>query len=257
MDDEVKKIIGESYKRLPFDLKKTIVSSETRQRLQAVVERHQLYSDQADDLEMETTLVMLGLRPPTDFITNVKNALNVSEEKARAIAEDINAEIFRPVRESLKKIHGITSDQQPTTSNPQPITQTTPVIPAIPKPPTPIVPKPPIPPPPTTDLQPTTYNQQPKLAEKEKTPLERTTPGGHYENGENHLNREEILAGIENPAPARPARIASVASSASIASKPGTGNIVQDKLEGMVRMPKEETDLSKEYSADPYREPLG
>src|SRR3990167_6488265 len=83
MDDEVKKIIGESYKRLPFDLKKTIVSSETRQRVQAVVERHQLYSDQADDLEMETTLVMLGLRPPTDFITNVKKALNVSEENPR------------------------------------------------------------------------------------------------------------------------------------------------------------------------------
>ena len=146
MNDEVKKIIGESYKRLPFDLKKAIVSNETRQRLQAVVERHQLYSDQTDDLEMETALVMLGLRPPADFITNVKNALNVSEEKARAIAEDINTEIFRPVRESLKKIHGI-SEAPPTTP---PLT-----IPPLNLPPTPppIVPKPPppllTPPPPT------------------------------------------------------------------------------------------------------------
>ena len=96
MNDEVKKIIKESYKRLPFDLKKTIVSSETRQHIQAMAEKHQLNSDQAADLETEIAIVLLGLRSPADFIVNVKNALNVPAEKARAIAEDINTEIFRP-----------------------------------------------------------------------------------------------------------------------------------------------------------------
>ena len=224
MNDEVKKIIGESYKRLPFDLKKAIVSNETRQRLQAVVERHQLYSDQTDDLEMETALVMLGLRPPADFITNVKNALNVSEEKARAIAEDINTEIFRPVRESLKKIHGI-SEEPPTTP---PLT-----IPPLNLPPTPppIVPKPPppllTPPPPT--LPAIIENIKPAMPEK----LE------EREN-EAELNREEILAGIENPVLARPARIASLASSAAIASKP--------EIKEVTSKPN--------YQDDPYREPL-
>src|SRR3989338_9874969 len=271
MDENTKTTTG---KIIPEDIRVVILSADTKQKLAGLASKYNLRGVQEGNLEIETNLVLLGLEHPSKFIGNIAKALNLPEEKARAIAEDINTEIFRPVRESLKKIHGITSDQQPTTSNPQPITQTTPVIPAIPKPPTPIVPKPPIPPPPTTDLQPTTYNQQPKLAEKEKTPLERTTPGGHYENGENHLNREEILAGIENPTPARPTSLAakvSLTSPTASASK----DIVQDKLEGMVRMPKSEQDITasiaasaslaskKEeppkpsYQADPYREPLG
>src|SRR3990167_1025942 len=269
-----REFIKEKFEKLPKNLKAAIIAVDYREKITRVGKNFQLNTDKIVALENEITFVMTGLEHPSKFIGNIAKALNLPEEKARAIAEDINTEIFRPVRESLKKIHGITSDQQPTTSNPQPITQTTPVIPAIPKPPSPIVPKPPIPPPPTTDLQPTTYNQQPKLAEKEKTPLERTTPGGHYENGENHLNREEILAGIENPTPARPTSLAakvSLTSPTASASK----DIVQDKLEGMVRMPKSEQDITasiaasaslaskKEeppkpsYQADPYREPLG
>jgi len=243
--------IQKKFTTLSDKLRQVITAVQTAETLQNISEKNNLNTNQTKELGKHCGLVMLGFEPPINFIGNVKSGLNISEEKAGEIAKDINTRIFRQVKEELQKLYRITD----TSKTPPPPITPLPNLPA--KPPAPVVPKPPIPPPPTTDLQPTTYNQQPKLAEKEKTPLERTTPGGHYENGENHLNREEILAGIENPAPARPARIASVASSASIASKPGTGNIVQDKLEGMVRMPKEETDLSKEYSADPYREPLG
>ena len=221
MNDEVKKIIGESYKRLPFDLKKAIVSNETRQRLQAVVERHQLYSDQTDDLEMETALVMLGLRPPADFITNVKNALNVSEEKARAIAEDINTEIFRPVRESLKKIHNISETPPPIMPSP-PVPLPTP-LPTLP-PPKPELAS--IPARPSGGAAPASLEFQ----KKELPPPE----------DETKLNREEILAGIENPVLARPARIASLASSAAIASK--------QEIKEVTSKPN--------YQDDPYREPL-
>ena len=182
MNDEVKKIIGESYKRLPFDLKKAIVSGETRQQVQAIADRHHLLYEQVADLETETALVMLGLRPPADFITNVKGALNLPEEKARAIAEDINTEIFRPVRESLKKIHNIS--------------ETPPPIPPIP-----VVPKP--------------------------LPIRDDSNRG-----------SSILQD-------------------KIGTKP-TSNIVQNKLEGMVRMPHsvEEIKEPPPYVTDPYREPL-
>lgn len=269
MNDEIKKIIGESYKRLPFDLKKAIVSSETRQRIQVVAEKHRLNSDQAADLEIETALVMLGLRSPTDFITNIKNALEAPVEKARVIAEDINAEIFRPVRESLKKIHGITSTDEEIPQRPGVIP------PPIPKPLPPPIPKPPAPfssPLKQEAAELALVKELPKPAEKEKTPLERTTPGGHYENGEDNLNREEILAGIENPVPAR---TASEAAKASLALNSNTGNLVQDKLSGMVRMPLSKEEVrstnyevgenskeskeevrSKKYEVDPYQEPL-
>lgn len=237
MNDEVKKIIAESYKRLPFDLKKAIVASETRQRLQVMAEKHQLSSDQAADLETEMALVMLGLRPPADLITNIKNALDVPVEKARAIAEDINTEIFRPIRESLKKIHGI-SEPPPSPPKQETVLSTFQKK-ELPKPTTDkpeSVPK--------SDLM----SPQLRVGEKEKTPTERTIPGGHFENGENHLNREEILAGIENPVPAKPTR-------------PVSDNIVQDKLSGVVRMPRSVEEVKElppkpSYQTDPYREPI-
>ena len=219
MNDEVKKIIKESYKRLPFDLKKAIVSSETRQHIQAVVEKHQLNSDQAADLETEIAIVLLGLRSPADFIVNVKNALNVPAEKARAIADDINTEIFRPIRESLKKIHGISE------------TPTSPLKP---------------------ELASRVPTPRPQGASGVGTPTPPVVGTSTKElpppEDETKLNREEILEGIENPAPAR---------TASEASKTGTGNIVQDKLAGMVRMPLSEEEVrSTNYEVDPYREPL-
>ena len=249
MNDEVKKIIGEIYKGLPFDVKKAIVSGETRQQVQAIADRHHLLYEQVADLETETALVMLGLRPPADFITNVKGALNLPEEKARAIAEHINTEIFRPVRESLKKIHNIS--------------ETPPPIPPIP-----VVPKPlpirddsnrgssilqdkigTVPPPPKPEL--TSITLPVALASiKELPPPE----------DETKLNREEILRDIENPVPV-PIRVDSNRGSSILQDKIGTkptSNIVQNKLEGMVRMPHsvEEIKEPPPYVTDPYREPL-
>lgn len=191
MNDEVKKIIGESYKRLPFDLKKAIVSSEVRQQMQSIAEKHWLDADQANDLETETALVILGLRPPADFTTNIKNALNLPEEKARAIAEDINVEIFRPVRESLRKIHGIE------TPNPAPMPKP---LPTLPTPPPLVVPKPPAPPAPPTQIP------TPPIPEKPES-VPKSDLGEHQvrlDENEDNFSREEILAGIENPAKAPP-----------------------------------------------------
>ena len=231
MDENTKTTTG---KIIPEDIRVVILSADTKQKLAGLASKYNLRGVQEGNLEIETNLVLLGLEHPSKFIGNIAKALNLPEEKARAIAEDINTEIFRPVRESLKKIHGITSDQQPTTSNPQPITQTTPVIPAIPKPPTPVVPKPPIPPPPKQELasipaRPSGGAASASLAfqKKELPPPE----------DETKLNREDILRDIENPVPTL-ARPASLAAKASLASR------------------KDEKPPKPSYQADPYREPL-
>ena|SRR3989338_7248423 len=232
-----REFIKEKFEKLPKNLKAAIIAVDYREKITRVGKNFQLNTDKIVALENEITFVMTGLEHPSKFIGNIAKALNLPEEKARAIAEDINTEIFRPVRESLKKIHGITSDQQPTTSNPQPITQTTPVIPAIPKPPTPVVPKPPalpVPPPPKPELvsipaRPSGGAASASLAfqKKELPPPE----------DETKLNREDILRDIENPVPTL-ARPASLAAKASLASR------------------KDEKPPKPSYQADPYREPL-
>ena len=58
----------------------------------------------------------MGLAHPAEFVKNIQKTLSLEYEKAKGVGQDVNTEVFRPIRESLKKIHGIT-DQQPTTDD--------------------------------------------------------------------------------------------------------------------------------------------
>ena len=156
------------------------------------------------------------------------------EEKARAIAEDINVEIFRPIRKSLKKIHGIS---EPPPVPPLPIRVdsnrgSSILQDKIGTLPTPVVPKPP----PETN-EPKSFSKSDLVSPQ--IGLEENKISNE---DETKLNREEILHDIENPAP----------------TKPTSSNIVQDKLSGMVRMPQsvEEIKEPPPYTTDPYRELL-
>ncbi|HEY4496038.1 MAG TPA: hypothetical protein VJC04_01635 [Candidatus Paceibacterota bacterium] len=220
-------ILKVKYSLLPLDVRLAIKSEKNSAIIQKIATDFQLRADQDQDvdLENETVLVLLGLEPPADFINNLQKALSVPLDKARAIGQKVNELIFQPIKESLRKIHGLETQN----SSPKPILS--PTITPIQTPPKPelasIVPTPPVVGTSTKELPPP-KTEQPRAGKPED---------------ETKLNREEILAGIENPVRTKPTPLISA-------------NIVQDKLSGMVRMPKEETDLSKEYSADPYREPI-
>ncbi len=105
--DEAREILKDQFERLPEDVRTAITSVDLRNKLRSVAEKHRLHVDQAGALENETMLVMLGLEHPRDYIQNLEREAQVSASEARGIAEDINKEIFRQVRESLKKIHNI------------------------------------------------------------------------------------------------------------------------------------------------------
>ena len=55
----------------------------------------------------EAGYVMLGVTHPNEFIANLAERLEVDKEKARAIAQEINEQIFKKVRDSLRKIHNM------------------------------------------------------------------------------------------------------------------------------------------------------
>ncbi len=55
---------------------------------------------------------MLGATHPKDFIRNLSDKLGVNRETAKKIADDVNQQIFAKVRESLRKLHGITEEKE-------------------------------------------------------------------------------------------------------------------------------------------------
>lgn len=110
--------LKEKYNNLPDDLKEAIFSANSAETIQEIGKKYSLSIEKMGQLADETGLVMLGITHPRDFVPNLSKRLGVDSGTARKIAEDVNEQIFKKVRESLKKLHGITEDKPaaPTTA---------------------------------------------------------------------------------------------------------------------------------------------
>lgn len=103
--------LKEKFQNLPEDIQDAISSVSVGNTMEDVGEKHHLHLDQINELYDETGLVMLGLTHPKDYIKNLQNRLVIDFDFAKKIAADINEQIFRPIRESLKKVHNIEDEE--------------------------------------------------------------------------------------------------------------------------------------------------
>jgi hypothetical protein len=99
--------IEERLAKVPPDIRAAITSTDVAEKVQNIARSHNLHIDQMDELFDETGLMMLGLTKTSEFVGNIATRLNVPREKAAEIAGNVNEKIFAPIRESLKKIHGV------------------------------------------------------------------------------------------------------------------------------------------------------
>lgn len=97
----------EMYLELPEDLKEAYFSVDISDKIAQIGEKHGLEVDKIGYLGEEVGYVLLGIAHPNKFIPNLADKLGINKIKAREIAEEINKEIFFPIRDSLKKIHNI------------------------------------------------------------------------------------------------------------------------------------------------------
>lgn len=102
----------EIYKKLPQDLVDAMFEVDTSNLIRDIGEKHKLNVDKMGELADETGLVMIGITHPNKFISNLTQRLEVDKQKAREIAEDINNNVFKKIRESLKKIHNIRDEEK-------------------------------------------------------------------------------------------------------------------------------------------------
>ena len=99
--------IAQIYDNLPEDLKDAIFGLEMNEIVERIGGETKLNIEQIGDLANETGMVMLGVTHPNEFVANLAERLEADKEKARAIAQEINEQIFKKVRESLRKIHNM------------------------------------------------------------------------------------------------------------------------------------------------------
>lgn len=106
-DDHItEETILQRYDSLPDDLKQSLMGVGTAGELYKIGKNANLGVEKIGRLAEEVGLIILGLTPSQNFISDLKQKLEVTEEKAGEIASEVNARIFLPIRESLKRLHG-------------------------------------------------------------------------------------------------------------------------------------------------------
>lgn len=105
MDEQTQLKIIAQMEKLPADVRQAILSVDLEHKLQEISRRQHLLVDQAGALEIETTLVMIGLEPLSDYTFNLQKNLNVSIVRAKEISFDVSENIFKPIRESLQQMN--------------------------------------------------------------------------------------------------------------------------------------------------------
>jgi len=111
--------LEDKFKNLPKDIQNAISSVSVGKTMEEIGKKYRLHVDKMNELFDETGLVMLGLTHPKDYIKNLQKRLVIDIDTVKKIAADINEQIFRPIRESLKEIHNVVGEDQPSETNRQ------------------------------------------------------------------------------------------------------------------------------------------
>lgn len=102
----------EHFQKLPIHLRNAISSTETSNIISDIAQKHALLIDKTGELAAETGLLMLGITHPNEFVGNLAERLQVDRAAASKIADDINQQIFAPVREHLRAMFGIAQEKE-------------------------------------------------------------------------------------------------------------------------------------------------
>lgn len=102
------------------DLRRAVASSANADKIFEIGKNYNLLVDKMGELASETMYLMLGVTHPDEFVGNLAERLQVDRQTASKIADDINKEIFSPVREHLRGLFNPSASGQATPSPTQP-----------------------------------------------------------------------------------------------------------------------------------------
>lgn len=242
--EEIKKVIKQQYAILPEEIRQALSSAKNTEAVDKIANESRFDEYQTEALEIETSIVLLGLDHPSKFIKNIQNELRIPYDLAKEAAEKINIQVFRPIREALKGIHGIEDNRQPS--------------------------------------PPTNYQLQATSSAKSSlTTIPAEFPGA--ENGKTNITAESILKDIETPRP-KADRQPTTNDQQQRGEELGMGEeselgimnkesgkagekLLEDKLTTISKLPRAEYEHIEEapkksplpgkgYGSDPYREAI-
>lgn len=95
------------YQQLPAELQDALVSEETTLKIMSIAENQHLTPEQRSVVVDFIGYTFVGKLSPKDFIKELKDELKIDTETAVAVSQEINRQIFIPVRDSLREMYGM------------------------------------------------------------------------------------------------------------------------------------------------------
>lgn len=93
------------FELLPEDIQQVLASSEYQTKLFEIAKARKITYEQLGALEIETTMVLLGMTKPDEYRDELMIQLKLSDEEINALVQDISAQIFQPIRQSIEKMY--------------------------------------------------------------------------------------------------------------------------------------------------------
>ncbi len=97
-------LLEERLNSLPEDIRRAVTDDAVLRDIQELGNKYTLRLDKIGILTNEVALVMLGLKKTSDFIRSLSKELEIDRETAESLAIDVDNEVFRKVRESLRTV---------------------------------------------------------------------------------------------------------------------------------------------------------
>jgi hypothetical protein len=102
---EIQKEIASRYELLPEELQNIIVGDEYRMQLFTTAKELKLTYEELGTLEIETTMVLLGMTRPDDFRNELQIELKKNDQEIDNLVKIVNERIFAPVKIQLEKVY--------------------------------------------------------------------------------------------------------------------------------------------------------
>jgi len=95
------------YDSLPNELKNAIFSPKTSEVIYNLCQRNNLDEKQMGEIAKEVGFVILGLLPPNELQDELKKNLNLDDDLAKKINQEIQRFIFYPIKAPLEELYNI------------------------------------------------------------------------------------------------------------------------------------------------------
>lgn len=110
--------IRERFDKLPEPLRNAMFADINTNLMLELGKKHGLLIDQVGQLADETAYIILGLVHPKDFVARLSERIRIPHEKAIALATDVNAKVFDPIRAHLMRAHDFPAESIPKSKEP-------------------------------------------------------------------------------------------------------------------------------------------